>query len=63
MGIALNSSQIVGTGLITYGKYYMNVNENSPYYTGSKASPPSQNRDDFTPSIEGIWGRYSASKH
>ena len=61
MGIALNSSEIVGTGLVTYGKYYMNVNENSPYYTGSKASVLSQKRDDFTPSFTSFWGRSGAS--
>ena len=62
MGIALNSSVIVGTGLITYGKYYMNVNEGYPYYTGSKASALSQDRgDDFRPSFTSFWGRYSAA--
>ena len=50
MGIALNSSVIVDTGSIAYGKYYMNVNENSPYYTGSRNSAPSADRDG-TPSI------------
>ena len=60
MGIALNSSVIVGSGLITYGSYYMNVNENSPYYTGSKASAPSQDRN-FKPSFVSMWGRSSAA--
>ena len=59
MGIALNSSQILGTGLVTYGKYYMNVNECSPYY------PKDPNRQcpkerEFTPDWVGFWGRYGA---
>ena len=62
MGITLNSSVIVGTGLVTYGKYYMNVNENFPYYSGSKASVPYQDRDDFyRPSFASLLGRSGAA--
>ena len=60
MGIALESSAIVGTGLITFGKYYMSVGECSPYYPAVPC--PSKDRDgDFMPSITSFGGRYSAA--
>ena len=54
-GIALTSS-VVTSGVIRYGRYYMNVNEDSPYYTASRNSAPPRDRESGTPSITSIWG-------
>ena len=54
IGIVLNSS-VATSGSIRYGRYYMYVNENSPYYTGSRNSAPSTDRHG-TPSITSMWG-------
>ena len=59
MGVALNSSQIIGSGLVTYGKYYMNVNECSPYFPKNPNKQCPKDRE-FKPSFKGIWGRKGA---
>ena len=59
MGIALNSS-VATNGSIRYGKYYMNVNAESPYHTaaGSRRNSVQSSvmERDGTPSITGLWG-------
>ena len=60
IGIALNSS-VATSGSVRYGKYYLNVNENSPYYNESGNAAVSGDRDG-TPSITSMWGWAGANQ-